>query len=449
MSQGRSRNRQAITEMRITFIGALALLSLNLNGCRSTSGDDHLTYWCATNTFEIEFARQIVAEWNQDTTRIPVHFQPVPSGQSTEEVILAAIVGRTTPDIYSNVWPGVIEQYREAGAILRLSRFHDFDSVLTTRFPAELIERFRSPDSQFYQFPWKGNPLMMFYNAGLLEDAGVEHIPTTFEEFKALGPKIVTDLDGDGHPDRWLLDPHIIPEWWQRFFDFYAFSIAATKGKTLITGNKADLDRPESRTVMDFFRWNYIQGYFPRSIFQEDIFLKGQLAFHVTGPWMVSYVERYKQPNFRYGITPLVRPEGIEGPVYTYGDPKSIVIFSTSQHPDEAWEFVKFMTSRMNDLRLLEITSQLPLRKDLTTDPLYATHFAEHPWGRLYAEQIPYIVATDHTIYLQEIFDIISQEFDAACIHQANTVEEAIQSMQHRVQKLLDREAYGKRAASQ
>ena len=419
--------------------------SLLLIGCQPAIDEGILTYWCATNTFEIEFARQVVAEWNQDTTRIPVHFQPVPSGQSTEEVILAAIVGKTTPDVYSNIWPGVIEQYREAGAVLSFSHFHDFDSVLTARFPTEMIKGFRSPDSQFYQFPWKGNPLMMFYNKGLLEDAGIEKIPATFEEFMAIAPRVVVDLDGDGHPDRWLMDPHIIPMWWQRFFDFYAFSIACTQGKTLITDGKANLDRPESYQVMNFFRWNFSHGYFPRSIFQEDIFLNGQLAFHVTGPWMVSHVERYKQPNFEYGITPLVRPDGIAGPVYTYGDPKSIVIFSTTQHPQEAWAFVKFMTNRMNDLRLLEITSQLPLRKDLTLDPLYRDYFAEHPAGRLYAEQIPYVVGTDHTIYLQEIFDIISQEFDAACIYQAKTVDEAIMSMQERVQQLLDREAYGKK----
>ena len=35
-----------------------------------------------------------------------------------------------------------------------------------------------------------------------------------------------------------------------RFFDFYAFSIAATKGKTLISNGKANLDRPESLAVL-------------------------------------------------------------------------------------------------------------------------------------------------------------------------------------------------------
>ncbi|UCD37070.1 MAG: extracellular solute-binding protein [Fidelibacterota bacterium] len=409
--------------------------------CQVAGDEDYLTYWCATNTFEIEFARQIVIEWNQDTTHLPVRFQPVPSGQSSEEVILAAIVGKTTPDIYSNVWPGVIEQYREAGAVISLSRFADLDSMLTSRLPPSLMEGFRSPDRRFYQVPWKGNPLMLFYNAGLLEEAGIKQIPKTYEDFFLLAPKIVVDLNGDQHPDRWMMDPNILAEWWQRFFDFYTFSIAATGGKTLISNGRAQLDRAETYEVMSFFRDNYMAGYFPRSIFQEDIFLKGQLAFHVSGPWMVSYINKYKSPEFRYGITKLPVPRHVQGPVHTYGDPKSIVIFSTTRHPREAWEFIKFMTSRANDRRLLAVTSQLPLRKDMISDPLFRDFFSNNPQLRFFAEQIPYVAGTDHTIYLQEIFDIISQEFDAACIHQAKPVEEAVADMQIRVATLLEREA--------
>jgi len=172
--------------------------------------------------------------------------------------------------------------------------------------------------------------------------------------------------------------------------------------------------------------------------------LKGQLAFHVTGPWMVSYIKKYKPPGFRYGMTPILVPTERPGPVHTYGDPKSIVIFSGTKFPQQSWEFVKFMTSRANDRLLLELTGQIPLRRDLVTDPFFAPFFDEHPRIRFFAEQIPYIVGTDHTIYLQEIFDIVSQEFDASCIHQIKSLEEAIDDMQVRVTRLLEREASGK-----
>ncbi|UCH63812.1 MAG: extracellular solute-binding protein [Fidelibacterota bacterium] len=432
--------------MMSTFRMPLCAVCLVLAGCRSASRVDHLTYWCATNTFEIEFARQVVTEWNQDTTHIPVDFQPVPAGQSSEEVILAAIVGKTTPDIYSNIWPGVVEQYREAGAVIPLDQFSDFDSALASRLPPGLIEGFRSPNGQFYQFPWKGNPLMLYYNAGMLGGSGISSVPDTYEEFLSLGPRIAVDLNGDEHPDQWLLDPNILSEWWQRFFDFYTFSIAATGGETLILNNLPQLDRPETFQVMSFFRQGYSSGYFPRSIFQEDIFLKGKVAFHVSGPWMVPYLERYRTEDLHYGITTLPLPAESSEPVHTYGDPKSIVIFSTTYHPKQAWEFVKFFTSEANDRRLLEVTNQLPLRRNLVSDPYFVAYFNEHPKLRIFAEQIPYIVATDHTIYLQEIFDIISQEFDAACIHQAKPLDDAISDMQARVSTLIERESLASKA---
>ncbi len=400
-----------------------------------------MTYWCATNAFEIEFARLVVGEWNQDTTHIPVTFQPVPGGQSSEEVILAAIVGKTTPDIYSNIWPGVIEQYREAGAIIPLDQFADFDSFLTSRIPESLREGFRSPDGLYYQVPWKANPLMLFYNQDLLDKAGVSRLPETYDEFFALAPKLAVDHDGDGHFDQWLLDPMILTKWYERFFDFYTFFIAATGGASLLSDGRVALDRPETLEVFTFFRHAYENGYFPRSLFQEDIFLKDQLVFHVSGPWMISYIEKYK-PAGRYGVTTLPRPAKLATPVHTYGDPKNIVIFSTTRYPGEAWEFVKFMTRRANDRRLLEITDQLPLRMDLLTDAAFTSYFENNPQMRLFAEQIPYITGTDHSIYLQEIFDIISQEFDAACIHQVKPVEQAVADLQARVTALIKRESF-------
>lgn len=414
---------------------------LCLVGCSQSRPEGVLTYWCASNSFEIEFAKQITAEWNSDTTRLPVRFQPIPAGRSSEEVMLAAIVAKTTPDVYSNVWPGVIEQYREAGAVLRLSDFSDFDSMLTSRLPEALIPSFRSPDREFYQVPWKSNPLMLVYNAGLLAELGIEKLPRTYSDLLALGPIIAVDLNGDQYPDRWVLNPNIVTVWWQRFFDFYVLFVAATEGQTLISQGRAQIDRVETYRLMSFFRENYIKGYFPRSIFQHDVFLSGQLAFNITGPWIISYLEKYKDEDFEYGVTTVPVFVESDAPVHTYGDPKSIVIFSTTKYPEAAWEFVKFFTNRANDLRLLKMTSQLPLRKNLDSDPLFSDFFKSNPKLLQFAQQIPYVAGTDHTIYLQEIFDIISQEFDAACIHQVKTVDEAVKSLQRRVTKLLERES--------
>ncbi|MFN2514380.1 MAG: extracellular solute-binding protein, partial [Pyrinomonadaceae bacterium] len=79
-----------------------------------TGGRITLTYWSATNAQELEFANQMAAEWNARHTEVQIKVEPVPSGQSTEEIILAAIASNTAPDIYASVFPGAMQDLLDA-----------------------------------------------------------------------------------------------------------------------------------------------------------------------------------------------------------------------------------------------------------------------------------------------------------------------------------------------
>ena len=91
------------------------------------------------------------------------------------------------------------------------------------------------------------------------------------------------------------------------------------------------------------------------------------------------HAEKFKPEGFEYDFSTIPVPDGFEGPIYTYGDPKNIVIFNTNKDPQYAWEFIKFMISKENDLKLLEITTQLPRRKHLDTDSSYMNYFTMNP----------------------------------------------------------------------
>ena len=75
-----------------------------------------------------------------------------------------------------------------------------------------------------------------------------------------------------------------------------------------------------------------------------------------TGPDSIGHLERYRPADFEYDYGPIPRPDAATGQPASYADPKSIVIFKSCQHPREAWEFIKFIISRQNDLQLLELT---------------------------------------------------------------------------------------------
>ena len=402
------------------------------------TGVIRLTYWCSSNQNEINLAQELVDQWNNKNPHIQVLLQPIPASQSSEEVLLAAIAGKTTPDICSNIWPGAMDDFTGAGGLIRLNEFPDFFEVMTSRIPRELLQSFQSPDSHYYQIPWKTNPIMMMYNVKLFRDAGIANPPKTFSEYLAAARLITLDLDGDGDFDQWMGYRDIRPIWWQRFFDYYTFYIAASGGKTLFDKSNIIFNNLASTQVFHFFQTLYSNGFYPRTTFQGDQFIAGKLATQFTGPWNVIHVQRYAESGFEFDISPIPVPDEYEGPVYTYGDHKNIALFSTTKHPEAAWEFAKFLINPQADLRLLEICSQIPLRENLTEDSLYQDYFLQNPKMATYARQAPYTRGVDGVSDLKEIFDGISQEYEACAVFGLKTPEKAVDDAADRARVIIE-----------
>lgn len=419
----------------------VSLLGISWWACHS-GNEDHphvLTYWSANNQYEIDLARKVVEEWNRAHPEMPVKHQPVPEGQSSEEVILAAVVGKSPPDVYSNMWPGTVEFYANAGVLVPLSQFPDFDSVMNARVKPDILEGARSRDGQVYQIPWKTNPVMMMYNKKMLAENGFSNPPRTYSEYERQAKVITADLDGDGYTDRFMGIRDIRVVWWQRLFDYYAFYIAASGGQTLLKNGQVAFNNPTSVAVFAFIQNLFKKGYFPLQKAQGavDPFLSGRVATRFTGPWEIAHAEKFKPEGFEYDFAHIPVPDTLTGPVYTYGDFKNIVIFRTGSDSKRAWAFVKYMISRQNDYRLLAMTHQLPLRKGMVEDSLFQEAFKKNPKLLKFAQQARYVRGPDVCKDLTEIFDAISQEYEACVLYQTKTPEQAIADAAKRAELIL------------
>lgn len=405
---------------------------------KSEDGKIRLTYWCASNPHEIKLAKLLVKEWNETHPNIHVKLHPIPASQSSEEVLLAAIAGKTTPDICSNMWPGAMDDFTSSGGLVNFDRFPDFIDYIQKRVPEDLLKSFKSIDGKYYQLPWKTNPTMIMYNTKMFREAGITEELRTYSEFLDAAKKITRDLDGDGYFDQWMGYRNILMIWWQRLFDYYPFYIAASGGKTLFDSSELIFNNQASVEVFQFFREIYKNGYFPNSTMQGDNFIISKLATTITGPWNIAHVEKYKDDDFEYDIMPLPVPDDFEGQVYTRGDHKNISIFSTTKHPEAAWKFAKYLISPESDLKLLEICAQIPIRNNLLTDSLYQEYFQKNPKMVKFAEQAPYTRGVDGVSDLKEIFDGISQEYEMCAKYGVKSPEDAVRDAAKRAKVIME-----------
>ena len=424
--------------LKIIVITILAYSFLSCNKSDGNSGKSML-YWCSNNNDEISFAKIKTEEWNKNKSGQQIKYQPVPEGRSSEEIILAAVVGKTTPDIYSNMWQGDVEAYAQAGVLVALDSLKGFLDFLYERCDSSVVEEIRSNDGHIYQIPWKINPIMLIYNVNLINDLKLSEPPRTYSEFFDASKKFQKDVNNDGYVDRWFGYSEVLVTWWQRFFDFYPLYLAASNGAPLVKDNKAAFNNKFAVEVFRFLQTLYNKNYFSKEQLsaRQDVFLSSVIATRFTGPWEIAHAEKFKPKGFEYNYTFMPVPDDHAGPVYTYGDPKNIVIFKTCKNSQAAWEYIKTLIDKKGDLDLLQITNQLPRRKNIDIDPYFSSYFEKNLKMKIFGKQSKYVKGTDASPVLKEVFDLISQEYEACVIYDKKTPEQAIQDASDAVNLLF------------
>ncbi len=397
------------------------LILLSLISCSNRDDErNSLVYWSSSNSPEIKFAEKYIEQWNATGDK-PVIFQPVPEGQSSEEVILAAVVGKTTPDIYANMWQGDVEDFARSGVLIALDSLDGFMEFMYARCDSSVIEEVRSQDGHIYQIPWKVNPIMMMYNPKMFEEAGIQGVPKDYASYLEAGAKLKARNQMLG-----ISEVHAI--WWQRFFNFLPLYYAASGGAPLVENGKAVFNNEHGVAVFAFLQQLYTQGYFPREQLkgQSDPFLASRVASTFTGPWTIEFNDRFKPEGFEFAFHAVPLPQAMSTPAYSYGDPKNIVIFNTCSDPQAAWRFLKTMLTAEADKTFLEMAGQFPRRKDINTNPIFLDYYTAHPRLIPFAQQAQFVRGIDSHQFMKEVLDLISQEYEACVVYGKKDPREAI-----------------------
>ncbi len=321
----------------------------------------------------------MVEAWNADHPDEQIKAQEIPAGESSEATIGAAITAGNAPCLVYNTSPAAVPGFQKQGGLVNLSEFDDGDDYITGR-SGDVADQYRSSDGDFYQMPWKSNPVMIFYNKDMFTQAGLdaENPPlATYEEFLETSRKLVSS--GAAKHAIW---PAPSSEFFQSWFDFYPLYAAQSGGTQLLEDGKATFNDENGQAVADFWATIYAEGLAGNEAYNGDAFADKQSAMSIVGPWAISVYGE----DVNWGSVPVPTQDGMDpSEVYTFSDAKNIGMFTACDNQATAWDVLKFSTSEEQDGAWLEATGQMPLRQDLTS--AYPDYFAANPAYEQFGDQ--------------------------------------------------------------
>jgi multiple sugar transport system substrate-binding protein len=402
--------RRRILIAAVGAAGALALTACSGGGGGGGGMDSRgeITIWYSNNEAEIAWGQQMVDAWNADHPDEKITAQEIPAGSSSEEVISAAITAGNAPCLIFNTSPAAVPGFQRQGGLVDLSDFPDGDDYITAR-SGDVADQYRSEDGDFYQLPWKSNPVMIFYNKDMFAKAGLDpENPSlsTYDEFL----QTARTLKSAGVAS-YAINPAPTSEFFQSWFDFYPLYAAQTGGTQLVEDGKATFDDDNGQAVAEFWRTLYEEQLAGNEQYQGDAFADGYAAMAIVGPWAVDV---YKD-KVNWGAVPVPTENGTDAAdTYTFSDAKNVGLFTACTNKATAWDVLKFATSEEQDGKWLEETGQMPLRQDLTAT--YPDFFSANPAYEQFGDQAARTVEVPNVQSSIEIWQAFRDEYSKSVI---------------------------------
>src|SRR5688572_26497843 len=241
----------------ILYVAISALLAGSLAACgeddtgKANESRGPIKIWLSNNKEEVAWGEQMVAAWNASHPNEQVTAEQIPAGRSSEEVITAAITGGNAPCLIFNTAPAAVPEFEKMGGLVALDDFDGGAAYVQSR-TGQAAKQYASADGKYRQMPWKANPVRIFFNKKLFQQAGLNpdgSTLNTYSGFLDAARKLVSSKAAQT-----AIWPSPASEFYQSWFDFYPLFAAETGGKQLVVDGKATFNSAEGEAVANFWQ---------------------------------------------------------------------------------------------------------------------------------------------------------------------------------------------------
>lgn len=395
--------------MKMAGISAVGLPVLSrFGGSRTASAQDvtNIVFggWGATQ--EDEGVQAAIAVFEEENPNVRVTWQITPEAGDYMQVLYTNFAAGVAPDT-SFIISDDYESLRRDGILMDITDQIKNDPLLGQ--PDYFLEPQETNRCADENGRWHGIGSTwvaphLYYNAQVFDEAGIE--PPGFQddqiwewdEFVEIAKQLTVDSNGR-HPDDSGFDPDDIQRWgvdWPLWWIPVATAVHSNGGQFITEEGLIGFDSPEAlealQRLQDLIHVHHVA---PRSAAFADLGMSntqmidsGRLAMGVDGSWALSWMNP----------STMTSPMGT-GALPKMAQPASLMqahfhsILSTTQHPDAAWQWIRFLATPFYQTHFAKIGLWLPNQTAMLTEEGLAGWITEgiHPenYSELVADYLP------------------------------------------------------------
>lgn len=309
--------------------------------------------------------KEYIDQFMKEHPNIKIDLQTIDVNGLHDKLLVAA-KSKTAPDVFQSLPEWTVEM---ALANVQMP-LDDFINAEGAEFKSQYIPQalmLGAWKGKTYAMPWRFGGQAVFVNKKLLDAAGVK-IPDkwTWDDFISVAQKLTDPSKNQYGVGIALAKP-------SRSAVYTWLPFLFTAGGHLVDNNQPVFNSPNGVEAAKFFVGlvNQYKVAPPESFsFANkdvvDAFGNNRVAMFANGPWYIATVKK-AYPNTDFEVYPLPTKSAYASSL----SGTTLGISPQSQHPKEAWEFVKFMTSKATLQAWAKSGGFVPANKGSLDDPYF------------------------------------------------------------------------------
>lgn len=400
---GKAWSLTARLSLAVLVAGTLA------TGCHfgGGSGEDAATVVVALpadNPGDIEVRQALANEFMKQNPKIPVKVQVIPTNGYNEKIFTEVAAG-TPPDIF-NSGDVIIPTIVSKNYAYDLNKFVRRDHYDLSKFYPEVIDGLTFQD-KLVGLTDNWDTQVMYYNRDLFDQAGLSYPDAswTWDDFAAAARRL-TSGEGPKKVYGAVLGTWFAPlldQIWSRGGDMFNQD-----------GTQCVMDSPQAvqavQSVADLIKEGVaptpqqLEGQSP-----TQLMLSGRGAMVLdAGRWAAFDLE---QGRVDWAVAPV--PKGPEGRA-NFFHLSMYAITRTSDSPENAWKFLKFMVSKKAIEESVKNMQGIPARPTLTKSPAFRNDplVKQHDTLQPFLESLPTAHKAPYVANFEQYDDTIGSGLD-------------------------------------